>query len=82
LNITIKSWILPVGETNGNTGKDHSDANYQLAGLVEVDDSYFGGPKSGGKRGKHGNKRDGTYTDEGAFEYSNRQTAAGMAFFT
>jgi transposase-like protein len=28
------------------------DANYQLAGLVEVDDSYFGGPKSGGKRGR------------------------------
>jgi hypothetical protein len=28
------------------------DANYQVAGLVEVDDSYFGGPKSGGKRGR------------------------------
>jgi hypothetical protein len=27
------------------------DANYRLAGLVEVDDSYFGGPKNGGKRG-------------------------------
>jgi hypothetical protein len=28
------------------------DARYQLAGIVEVDDSYFGGPKSGGKRGR------------------------------
>jgi transposase-like protein len=28
------------------------EAKYQLAGIVEVDDSYFGGPKSGGKRGR------------------------------
>ncbi|GHV02027.1 hypothetical protein FACS189485_01500 [Spirochaetia bacterium] len=28
------------------------DARYQLAGIVEVDDTYFGGPKSGGKRGR------------------------------
>jgi transposase-like protein len=28
------------------------DANYQLAGLIEMDESYFGGPKSGGKRGR------------------------------
>lgn len=28
------------------------DGKYQLAGLVEMDDSYFGGPKSGGKRGR------------------------------
>jgi transposase-like protein len=28
------------------------DARYQLAGMVEVDDTYFGGPKSGGKRGR------------------------------
>jgi transposase-like protein len=28
------------------------DGGYRLAGLVEVDDSYFGGPKSGGKRGR------------------------------
>jgi transposase-like protein len=33
------------------------DAKYQLAGLVEVDDSYFGGPKSGGKRGRGTEKR-------------------------
>ena len=26
------------------------DAAYRLAGLVEVDNTYFGGPKSGGKR--------------------------------
>ncbi len=28
------------------------DAHYQLAGLVEVDECYFGGTKSGGKRGR------------------------------
>ena len=28
------------------------DANYQLAGIVELDDSYFGGPKERGKRGR------------------------------
>jgi hypothetical protein len=28
------------------------DARYQLAGIVEVDDTYFGGPKHGGKRGR------------------------------
>ena len=28
------------------------DANYQLAGIVELDDSYFGAPKEGGKRGR------------------------------
>jgi predicted RNA-binding Zn-ribbon protein involved in translation (DUF1610 family)/transposase-like protein len=28
------------------------DAYYQLAGIVEVDDTYFGGPKRGGKRGR------------------------------
>jgi transposase-like protein len=28
------------------------DAEYQLAGIIELDDSYFGGPKEGGKRGR------------------------------
>ena len=28
------------------------DANYQLGGLVEIDDSFFGAPKSGHKRGR------------------------------
>jgi transposase-like protein len=28
------------------------DAAYKLAGLVEVDETYFGGPKSGKKRGR------------------------------
>jgi transposase-like protein len=28
------------------------DAEYMLCGIVEVDDTYFGGPKSGGKRGR------------------------------
>lgn len=28
------------------------DANYQLAGLVEHDDAFFGAPTEGGKRGR------------------------------
>jgi len=28
------------------------DAEYLLCGIVEVDDTYFGGPKGGGKRGR------------------------------
>lgn len=28
------------------------DANYKLCGLIEMDDSYFGGSKEGGKRGR------------------------------
>jgi hypothetical protein len=28
------------------------DARYKLAGLVEVDETYFGGPKRGKKRGR------------------------------
>ena len=28
------------------------DADYQLAGMVELDDAYFGGPTEGGKRGR------------------------------
>jgi hypothetical protein len=33
------------------------DAKYRLAGLVEVDDSYFGGPKNDGTRGRGTEKR-------------------------
>lgn len=28
------------------------DPHYLLTGIVELDDTYFGGPKSGGKRGR------------------------------
>jgi hypothetical protein len=28
------------------------DAHYQLAGLVELDDAFFGAPTEGGKRGR------------------------------
>jgi hypothetical protein len=28
------------------------DGAYMLGGIVELDDSYFGGPKKGGKRGR------------------------------
>ena len=32
------------------------DKNYQLGGLIELDDTYFGGPGTGGKRGRGTNK--------------------------
>lgn len=28
------------------------DANYSLAGIVELDDGFFGAPSEGGKRGR------------------------------
>ena len=31
---------------------EQRDADYKLAGIVELDDSYFGGPTDGGKRGR------------------------------
>jgi transposase-like protein len=34
------------------TAMSERDAAYKLAGLVEVDESYFGGPKHGGKKGR------------------------------
>ncbi len=34
------------------TAMANRDAEYMLCGIVEVDDTYFGGPKSGGKRGR------------------------------
>jgi transposase-like protein/predicted RNA-binding Zn-ribbon protein involved in translation (DUF1610 family) len=34
------------------TAMSERDAAYKLAGLVEVDEAYFGGPKHGGKKGR------------------------------
>ena len=34
------------------TAMSQRDAGYQLAGLVELDDSFFGAPTEGGKRGR------------------------------
>jgi len=31
---------------------EQRDVGYKLAGIVELDDSYFGGPTTGGKRGR------------------------------
>jgi hypothetical protein len=36
----------------GSQAMGDRDARYQLAGIAEADDSYFGGPKGGGKRGR------------------------------
>ncbi len=32
------------------------DSQYMLAGIVELDDAYFGAPDEGGKRGRGTNK--------------------------
>ena len=34
------------------TAMEDRDKNYQLCGVVEVDDAFFGGPGEGGKRGR------------------------------
>jgi len=34
------------------TAMENRDKNYQLCGVVEVDDAFFGGPGAGGKRGR------------------------------
>lgn len=33
------------------------DANYQLGGLIELDDAYFGGKRAAGKRGRGSEKK-------------------------
>jgi hypothetical protein len=33
-------------------GMEDRDAKYQMAGIVELDDGYFGAPTEGGKRGR------------------------------
>lgn len=50
LKVTYKTaWYLlhRIREAMGNR-----DERYLLAGIVEFDDSYFGGPRGGGKRGR------------------------------
>lgn len=41
------------------TAMTSRDAEYMLCGIVEVDDTYFGGPNSGGKRGRGTKKTKG-----------------------
>lgn len=50
LNINYpKAWAMT---QKIRTAMSAKDAFYQLAGLVEVDEAYFGGPKPDGKRGR------------------------------
>jgi len=50
LKIRYKSAWLLLQKLRSAMG--NRDARYLLAGIVEFDDTYFGGPKSGGKRGR------------------------------
>lgn len=50
LKIRYKSAWLLLQKLRSAMGK--RDARYLLESIVELDDTYFGGPKSGGKRGR------------------------------
>jgi transposase-like protein len=50
LNIRYKSAWLLLQKLRSAMG--NRDAQYLLKGIVEFDDTYFGGPKQGGKRGR------------------------------
>ena len=50
LKIRYKSAWLLLQKLRSSMG--NRDARYLLDGIVEFDDTYFGGPKSGGKRGR------------------------------
>lgn len=39
------------------TAMQARDANYQLSGLIELDDAYFGGKRASGKRGRGSDKK-------------------------
>jgi hypothetical protein len=58
------------------------DERYMLAGIVEFDDSYFGGPKGGGKRGR-GTKKSKVLvglskTDDGKPQYLKMQVVPNL----
>lgn len=54
LKIRYKSAWLLLQKLRSSMG--NRDARYLLEGIVEFDDSYFGGPGKGGKRGRGTNK--------------------------
>ena len=54
LGISCKSsWFLLHRIRKAMAGRD---LKYNLAGIVELDDTYFGSPDEGGKRGRGTNK--------------------------
>jgi hypothetical protein len=50
LKIGYKSAWLLLAKLRSAMGK--RDAKYLLESIIELDDTYFGGPKTGGKRGR------------------------------
>ena len=50
LDITYKTAWLLLHKIRKAMGE--RDAQYTLAGIVELDDAFFGGPIEGGKRGR------------------------------
>jgi len=53
------------------------DSNYKLSGIIEIDDSFFGGPKQGDKRGRGSSKStvliEASTTDKGGIGYARMQ---------
>ena len=50
--IEVSYWVAWTMLHKIRTAMKDRDADYKLAGLIEVDDSYFGGRKDGSKRGR------------------------------
>ena len=53
------------------------DSNYKLNGIIEIDDSFFGSRKEGGKRGRGSSKKavliEASTTDKGGIGYARMQ---------
>ena len=54
--LDISQYVAWTMEHKIRRGMKDRDADYKLAGLIEIDDSFFGGPDRGGKRGRGSKK--------------------------
>lgn len=54
--INVSQYVAWTMEHKIRKAMNERDGNYQLAGLIEIDDSFFGGPDKGGKRGRGSSK--------------------------
>ncbi|MBF0467140.1 MAG: IS1595 family transposase, partial [Nitrospirae bacterium] len=50
--LSVSYWVAWTMLQKIRKGMSDRDSNYQLAGIIEMDDSYFGGKKEGDKRGR------------------------------
>ena len=71
--LKLSRWVAWAMLHKIRTAMSDRDSNYKLAGLIEVDDSYFGGRDEGGKRGR------GTKKVEVLIEVSTHENAMSYA---